>query len=712
MPGSSQRIEPYPSVGESLHLRDYWNVVRRRRGLVLFVLLVIITAGAARVATTPKAYTATAQIMIDQESPRVLDFEQQQRAGMLWEDFYQTQYRLLQSRLLAGKVVEKLDLTHDPEFAASGTPDVERTTSRFLDRLKVQPIKNSQLVSITFEAGRPDLAAKAANTLAEVYIQQALAFRYKTSEEAGRWLVDETKEQAKKIEASQKAIEDFKKKQGLVSVEERRMLADQKLRDLGASLTAAKTRRLEKEALYRQMRQTSNPEDLGDVLRSPLIQSLQGEVASLERQTAQLTAAGYLSEHPEFVKVRGQLQEAKKKLAVEANRVVSAAENDYRAAASNEGSVSGALEAAKAEALTLSQKGQEYDRLKRDLEASQQVNDNVLVRQKQTDVVRDAPVSSVHVIDPAVVPRSPIRPRPVRDMALTVLAALVCAIGAAFLFDYLDTSIRNPSDLRALGLPLLGVIPETASRRRRPPVVTLPKGKEAFVEGYRVLRTSLAPEADVDRGQVLMVTSTMPGEGKTLTAVNLALTLAAAHERVLLVDADLRRPALSAWLKAPEESGLLDVLSGLRGPEVIRDVPGTEVKLLAAGRGPSEGTADMLATRAFADLVERLRADYDRIIVDTPPAGAFADALVLAPMADSVLIVARSGRVDRAALVHTLERISNAGGHVRGVVLNRARTDRYRYDYGPAFARGVLHARNRHPLPPASSGPDLFTRLP
>lgn len=715
MTDSIQRVDNYSPAPEPLHLRDYLNVLRRRRGLALLVLLLIVSAGVARALLVRPVYEATAQILIDQETPRVLDFDQNARAGMLWEDFYQTQYRLLQSRLLAGKTVEQLNLTRDPEFVpsdpAAPPPDMERTIDAFIARLQVQPVKNSQLVSVTFEAGRPDLAAKAANTLTQVYMQHAFDLRHKTSAEAEKWLVEENKDQAKKIETAEGALTQFKEREGLVSIEERRMLTDQKLKDLGSSLTAAKTRRLEKESLFNQMRSTSNPENLGDVLRSPLVQSLQGELASLERQNAQLAAAGYLGNHPEMVKVRDQLDGTRKKLALEASRIVNAAETDYRAAVANESAVSSALEGAKAEALTLAQKGQHYDALKRDLDGSKQLSDSILVRQKQTDAVRDAPASNVHVIDPAVPPQSPIRPRPVRDIALTVLLGLACAVGATFLFDYLDTSVRNPGDLRALGLPLLGVIPEARTKRRRPPVVTQRGGKQAFIEGYRVLRTALHPPIELEKqGQVLVVTSTLPGEGKTVTSVNLALTLAAAHESVLLVDADLRRPALSSWLKAADGPGLRDVLAGNDGASAaIRDIPGTDVKLLSSGHSDADSPSDLLATQRFQDLIEELRKRFDHVILDTPPAGAIADALVVAPLADSVLVVARSGKVDRTALVHTLERLSNAGGRVRGVILNRARTDRYHYDYGPGLSPGIFSQRNKR-LPSSSSSLDLITR--
>jgi capsular exopolysaccharide synthesis family protein len=677
----------------SLHLRDYWHVVLRRRWLALLVLAVIVAAGAARVLLVTPRYRATAQLLIEQKAPDVLDFEKNPRAAEAWDDFYQTQYRLLQSRLLARKAVLKLGLLQDASFAgalsaaeqaaaveaAPGTsPAMERAVDRFLSGLRVQPVRNSQLIAITFESDRAALAAQAANAVAELYIQQTLDFRYRVSAEAGAWLDQETAQHTRRVTEAQRALQEFQDREGLGDIEERRLLLEQKLKDLGAAVNAAKTRRLEKEALSRQMQSAGNPEELPDVVRSPLVQSLRTELGALERQQQQL-AQRYLDEHPEVVKVRRQIEDTRAKIATEARRVVRAAANDTRAAQEQEASAAGALAAAESEAHALSRRAVKYDELKRDLTASQRLSESLLTRQKQTEVGREARVSNVHVIDAAVVPGSPVRPRPARDLALTVLLAVAAALAAAFVRDYFDGSVGKPADVQLLGQSLLGVIPEAPRSPRRSG-----DGQEAFAEGYRVLRTAL-PIDDVDGGQVLLVTSTLAGEGKSLTALNLAKTLASSDERVLLVDADLRRPQLSALVRTRREPGLADLIAGGGRPEEAVQSLTRELSLLPAGTPVARNPADLLSTDAFRALLARLRGTYDRIVFDTPPVGAVADALVLAPLVDGVLVVARSGRVTRDAVGRVLERLAQARGRVLGIVLNRARPERHAYDYGPPF---------------------------
>jgi capsular exopolysaccharide synthesis family protein len=683
------------AAAPSLHLRDYWHVVLRRRWLALCVLLAIVAAGVARVPLVTPRYRATAQLLIEQKAPDVLDFEKNPRAAEAWDDYYQTQYRLLQSRLLARKAVLKLGLLQDPSFAgplspveqsaateaAPGTsPAMEQAVDRFLAGLRVQPVRNSQLIAISFESDRAALAAQAANAVAELYIQQTLDFRYRVSAEAGAWLDQETAEHTRQVTQAQRALQEFQDREGLGDIDERRVLLEQKLKDLGAAVNAAKTRRLEKEALSRQMQSATNAEELPDVVRSPLVQSLRTELGALERQQQQL-AQRYLDEHPEVVKVRRQIEDTRAKIAVEARRVVRAAANDTRAAQEQEAAAAGALAGAEAEAHALSRRAVKYDELKRDLEASQNLSESLLARQKQTEVGREARVSNVHVIDAAVVPRSPIRPRPARDVALTVLLAAVAALGVVFARDYADGSVGKPADVQLLGQSLLGVIPEAP---RRGGLLAGGGGQEAFAEGYRVLRTAL-PVDDLDGGQVLLVTSTLAGEGKSLTALNLAKTLASSDERVLLVDADLRRPQLSALVRARREPGLADLIAGGGRPEDAVQTLTAELSLLPAGTPVARNPADLLSTESFRALLARLRGTYDRIVFDTPPVGAVADALVLAPLVDGVLVVARAGKVTRDAVARVLERLTQARGRVLGIVLNRARPERHAYDYGPPF---------------------------
>jgi capsular exopolysaccharide synthesis family protein len=684
-----------PGVHEDIHLRDYWYVLVRRRALVLALSVAIPAFIGVRSFMTRPLYQASAQILIERDSPSVLTFKEVSQVDTGRDDYYQTQYKLLQSRSLARKAIERLDLLRDEEFGGPHTPQeieaikaqrpgasrpMENAIDAFLGRLRVQAVRSSRLVSVSFEAFRPELAALGANALSEAYLEQTLEFRYQTSSEASHWLGGQIEDQRHKVEATEASLQLLKQREGLLNIEERRTLLEQRLKELGTALTSLKTQRLEREALFRHMSDTRNPEELPEVMSSPLIQSLRIELAALERQEAQLLER-YLDEHPEVVKVRKQIKETRNKIGLEAQRVIHAAENDYKAAAAQEASISAALDTAKAEALDLSRRGVQYDNLKHELDANKEVLGSLFSRAKQTDVAQELKSSNIRIVDAAVVPTGPVRPNHFRDVLFGVFLGVATAVGFAFFLDYLDNTLKGPEDVRThLGLPLLGVIPEQRSHVEGL-VVSAASAQGPFAEGYRALRTALNyswPEGDP---RIVVVTSTAPGEGKTLTSVNLALTLAALEGSVLLIDADLRKPHTHSVLGLERAPGLSDVLVGrVRLQDAIQTVPGQRLKLLASG-APVPSPADLLTNKVTKAILDDARRQFAWVVIDTPPVGAVAEALMLAPFSDGVILVAGAEMVPRKAVRQSVERILETGARLLGGLLNRARVERHPHYY-------------------------------
>jgi capsular exopolysaccharide synthesis family protein len=680
------------------HLWDYVHVVVRRWRLVAAVFVAITAHATFKTYMTRPVYQATAQILIDREAPSVLSFKEVAgvNAGVWGDDYFQTQYKVLSSRVLARRVIEAMNLFQDLEFGgprpeaavkqalaapAGESALMEGMIDGLLGRLKVDPVKGSRIVSVGFESFRPDLAAQVANKLSQLYIQQSLEFRYQVSSEAGSWLGTQIDEQRKKVEAADLALQSVKENLGIVNIEERRTLLDQKLRDLGTSLNGLRTSRLQKQALYEQMRSAPRPDELPEVMQNSLVQSLRLELSGLEQKQAQLLER-YLEQHPEVVKVRAQIQEIKSKIQAEAQRAIRVTRNEWTALAAQEASVSAALEQAKAEALDLSQRMVPYESRKRELEANKEVLNSLLSRHKETDVAQELKSSNIRILDAAVVPGGPVRPNRRRDITMGMLLGLALGIGLAFFLDYLDSTLKTPDDVRNhLGVPLLGVIPEVKDALPGGLLVTSERGQGPFQEGYRVIRTALSYCWSGQEPRVLLCTSTAPGEGKTLTSLNVALTLAAVDGRVLLIDCDLRKPSAHAVLKLGRSPGLADVLTGKLSLEAaLREVPGTTLRVLTSGaKVPSPG--DLLTTEAMQGLVGSLRGSYRWIVLDTPPVGAVADALALSSLADGLMVVAGAEMVSRKAVLTTLHRIADTGARVLGVVLNRAQVAKHGYYY-------------------------------
>jgi capsular exopolysaccharide synthesis family protein len=672
-------------------------MVYRWRWLVAWLALSGAAIGLVLALSTPRTYQATARLLVARLPPQVLEFKEVVPAdAQTWGDeYYLTQLKLIESRTLARRAVEKLGLAGDAQFAGANAPGsaaaVEQAVEVFAAGVSARRAEHSQVLSVTFEARRPEMAALGANTLAALFIEQAVRMRADAVGDATSWLGAEIDQQRKKVEGADQALQRLAEETGTLSFEDRRMLLDQKLKQLGTSLNEAQARRLQAETLAREMRAARDPQDLKAVRESHVFQELRVELERLEQREAALLGGRYLEQHPDVLKVRAEIAKVRQRLGAEAAGVLTAAENESLAAAAQEKAIGREVEAAKAEALDLSRRGLRYEALKRDLDAGQAVLNSLLARSKQTDVAQALRASPARIVDEAALPRLPVRPRPRRDTALGLVLGGLIGVAGALLWEHFDTRLKTPRDVRVrLGAPLLAVVPEQegADPAR---LVLLDAGRGgAFAESYRFLRAALelalpgaasAPAA----GGVVAVVSTAPREGKSVTAVNLAAVLSSRDQPVLLVDGDLRRPQAEQMLRARRSPGLSDVLAGrTEAMDAVQAVEGTRLRLMASGSAEAS-PSDVLDPAAVARLVAGLRAHFRWIVVDTPPLGAAPDALALAAASDGVVVVLGAEMAHQAAAAGTLERLRDAGSRVLGVVLSRARVERYPYEYGTRF---------------------------
>jgi polysaccharide biosynthesis transport protein len=710
------------------HLLDYARVLYKRRWIagtaftVVFLLVTVYTF------TVTPIYEATTKLLIESDNPNVVAFKEVIDEQGSKNDYYTTQYNILQSRTLARRTLNDLKLWNHEQFggvaktgsfsvtgavtgaveavkgavtsaetpgeapAADETATESRAIDAFISNLKVSPVRNSRIVDVKFASTDPQLAAQVANTLARSYIDQNLEHKFTSSKEAADWLGGQLGEQRKQVEAAEAALQRYKEANDAISLEDRENIYVQKLGDLNSAVTRAKTDRLEKEALFNQLQAIKGNSAALDafpaILSNPFIQQQKSEIAELQRQFASVSER--LGEkHPDYQKVRAALQIAEAKLQGEIGKVVQSVRNQYLAARTQENSLMGALESQKREALSMNRKGIEYGVLRREVESSRQIYDSLMQRAKETGVSAELKSSNIRVVDAAEKPRIASSPRRNLNMLIALFGGSTLGIGLAFFFEYLDNRIKTPDEIKAhLGLPALGMLPALAEKPLNGRYPLLGTGTPPnFNEAFRTVRTNVLFSSAEEGSKTLLVTSTAPGEGKTTFACNLAVSLAQTGQRVLLIDADMRKPKVHEVFDVHQEPGLSNLLvGGVKASESVRKskVPG--LWLLPAGKLPPN-PAELLGSQRFKEFLLSLKEHFDTIVIDSPPVMAVADAAVVAHRTTGVVFVVGAEMTSRYAAKAALDQLESARARFVGAVLNRVDIERHSYYYSQYYKK-------------------------
>jgi succinoglycan biosynthesis transport protein ExoP len=687
-PTLSPRVRQTPSSTEAsrgdaaadVRILDVLRVLYQRRWLMAAVIALSLASAATYNYLATPFYEARARLLLEPNSPDVVPFRPvTEDQGRL--DYFVTQLEVLRSRGLARKTLEDLELL---------SPDPTRQPgqiSQLLGGLSVSPVTSemgeSRVVNVTMRSADPALAARLANGLAQTYVAQNLDGRRQGSRDASEWLKQRMIELRHEVDASERALQQYREQKGSVSLGDQQNIVVQKLAQLSAAVTSARTERLAKQTLYEQltaMKESDAPLDtFSPILSNPFIQGLKAELATLQRERRQLSAQlGEL--HPEMIRVNSAISNAERRLNEEMAKVVEGVQNEYRAARSNEEGLTAALEEQKREVLNLNQQSIAFGSLQRDAASTQQLFETVRQRVKETELSGELQSNNAKILDAAEVPRSPIWPRKQLNLLIALLGGGFVAFGLALGLEHLNPRIAKPADIAdALGLPLLGVAPRIRGLKNRP---TSPGAvSAAYEEALRIIRTRifLSPMASAARS--MAVTSTNPGEGQTMVASNLALSMAMAGRRVLLIDADLRRPQLHSIFDVPRSPGLSDVLADDSRPgDALIPLSTPGLSLLTSGSEVASST-DVLDSERLRHLIDVFSQVFDVIVLDCPPVLAVADASIIASASSSVLFVVSCGHTSRDAAQLAIDRITSVQAQVVGVVLNNAKVDP-RSEYG------------------------------
>ena len=643
-------------------LQDSLRIILRRRWAILAVFICLVGLVALKTYTATPVYKATVQILVERKTPGHLDQRDSLYSPEYYygEEFYQTQYKLLESRALAKKVADTMQLKNHPYYSQifrdlPATADEvmkqraeESLVSAVAGGVQISPIRQSSLIDVSFSHPDPQFAANLVNTLARCYIEQSLELHTAASQEEAEWLKKKLSESRAKLEASEEKLNRYKRDNGIVVTEDKESITAQKLEQLNKDLVAAQTHRMEVETRFNAV---SQGKPIAQVLDNPLIQQLKTQEAKILAEQSELSRR-FGPEHPRILQLSNELAATRGKVAAETNQVVQAIKNEYQMAKAQEDNLKAALDAQKADTQDMSDKNVRYRVLLRDVETNRALYENMLRSLKTTNATENLPVTNIRIVYPAAVPTAPASPNKPRNLLLASLFGVILGIGVAFTLETLDTTLKTPEEVeKLLEIPNLAMIPHVEwpannPAQEAPELMVHANNQPMASEKYRVLRTSILLSSAGHAPRVLLITSTLATEGKTLTAVNLATAMAKAEPNVLLVDSDLRRPSLHQLFQVPIEPGLSNFLVG-----EIDEIPALATMIpnlffVPCGSIPPD-PSELLGSERMQEFLSRARERFGRIILDSPPLLSVTDPAILANQVEGVVLVVKADLVPR-----------------------------------------------------------------
>jgi polysaccharide biosynthesis transport protein len=753
---------------QEVNLRDYWRVLVKHRWIVITFLLVVVTTVTIYSLTMIPIYRATAQILIEKTNPNVLSFQEMVAMDPSGTDFYQTQYKILESRSIAEEVINRLGLAQHPEFKprekkqenfisevikllnldkllgfkdpekqqeneptsevssfpVATPPDDSAIVNSFLGKLKIEPIRNSRLVKINFESPSPPLAAQVSNTLAQAYIDWNLGLRLKTQQNLSHFLGEQVQEARRKLDATEYALQQYREKFGVAALsakggkgpEGEQDISRLKFMQVNTQLVESTKLRIEAEILYKNALETlktpRKAESLPEVIINPAILAIKDQEFRLLRERAEKFEK-FGPKHPTMVSLNQEIENLEKKKLEEIRNIVDAMRTRYEVALNQEQSLQKALMQSQNETISRDRIAIQYQVLQQEAESNRVLYDMLLKRYKETNVSEENRTINIHVVDQAVVPKAPVKPRVKMNISLAVVVGLFLGIGLAFFMEYIDNTVKTPDDLkRYFNLPYLGPIPHFKIENPELPlsdVIVLNDPKSSASESYRGIRTGILFSTSSGSPRSLLITSADTKEGKTITCLNLAVTMAQAGKKILILDCDMYRPRFHKVFNLGNDRGLSNILIGEKDwREVKIPTPIPNLEVITSGPIPPN-PADLVGSDRMRGLIKEVTQEYDCILFDSAPIGAVTDPVILSRLVEGVVLVVKVGQTVREHISNALRVLKDIQAHVLGAVLNDINIGKdgyyyyyYHYYYYYAEDGGRKNKKSRHHKHPPS----------
>ena len=704
-------IERRTLAPQQLSLAEIWKTFARRKLAILSCAAIIFLSVAAYTFLKTPLYEGVARLQIDPNLSSSLGLDGNDKSSPVDADSrLKTEVAIIQSNTVALRVLKSLGLLGNPHFADADTIKVnakdlsdltpaqrQKLLDKFYDSLTVKVIPNTQVVEIRFRSVDRTIATGAANSIIDEYIQRNFETRVDSSKQVSQWLAMQMEDVKTNTTSAQQKLAEFQKENNFLGDESDNIVTD-RLKQLNEELTQAEADRIVKEGRYRLAR-SGNPELIASAVPNTTLQALRTQEVDLQAQYAQLNAK-FGSGYPKLREMQSQLMRLNSAIAVEGANVQTRMANEYVGAEKAEAMIRGEFDKQKEEAYKLNAHAAQYQSLKHEVESGQHLYDTLQLKLKEAGITSGLTSAYVSVVDRAQMPDRPVEPRKALYLALGLGGGLFSGLLVGLIMDSFDDTIRTSEELEAItALPELGCVPFfTALARKKHrqlnPTNLLGSGVASVsvlelnaqgAEAYRSLCSLILLSSPENPARVLVTSSALPAEGKSTVSCNLAIALAQHGRRVLLVDADMRRPSIHGRPETADRPGLSTMFAKSGKYPVyqpISDLPNLNV--LPAGPPPAHPT-QILASSEMQQLMEAWSKEYDHVIVDTPPVLPFADAIVLASRADGVILVTRSGVSNRKALLRVRDLLLRSGANILGVVRNAVKHPEFHYSYPAGY---------------------------
>lgn len=722
-------LNEFMSVDErSSPLSDYWQTVKRHGWLILVCGFILLAAAVLYTFTRTPLYSAQTVILIERKAPQVLKEKDALAESIEYADYYRTQYEVLKSRALAERVIREEGLEFHPSFAGEkgerpgffsalwtgfkariagltrGKADAPKAPGMiagnpllvdvYLSLLQIRPVRGTSLVDVIFSTPEAELSARLANAHAFAYVRHGQELRSQTNEEAIAFLQKKLLELKERVEQSEASLNNYRRDKGIISLDEKENFVVDRLADLNKRLTESEAERIALEAQVQTIRK-SNFDALPMVSASPVIQNIKQQLAKYEAEFAAL-AKEFRPGYPPLDNVKARLDETRTRLGEETRNEVKGIESAYMAARTKEAGLRNQMNEQKQTTLNLKDSAVQYAILAREADTNRQLYDSVLQRIKEMSVAAQVTASNIYVTDKAQAPLWPSYPSKKRFLLLGLCLGLTAGIGLAFLFEQLDSTFKSVEEAENyIRLPSLGVVPDFArvdtrqygyvsqivqSAKLELPfapadapkndVVVAHHPQSVVAEAYRTFRASLLLSQAGEPPRTILMTSATRGEGKTTSLINSAIVFSQMGVRVLVIDADLRRPRCHHLLKVDNTVGLAEVLAGQMQPaEAIRAIPGVNLFFIGSGTTPPN-PAELLGSARMHEVLDGLRNDYDFVFIDSSPVMAVSDPILLSRMTDGVVLVV-NGKTPKQLVKTARSRLNTRHTKILGILLNR-----------------------------------------